>query len=38
MLFSDILEVTDALGETVTFVAGGGPRLEPMRTEHTDPF
>jgi hypothetical protein len=29
MLFSDILEVTDALGQTVTFVAGGGLRLEP---------
>jgi uroporphyrinogen-III decarboxylase len=32
ILFSDILQVPDALGQTVTFVAGGGPPLEPMRT------
>lgn len=32
ILFSDILVVPDALGQTVCFVEGEGPRLEPLRT------
>jgi uroporphyrinogen decarboxylase len=30
ILFSDILVIPHALGQTVTFAAGEGPRLEPM--------
>lgn len=33
ILFSDILVVPDALGQTVTFVAGEGPRLVPIIDE-----
>jgi uroporphyrinogen decarboxylase len=32
ILFSDILVVPDALGQTVTFAEGEGPRLDPIRT------
>jgi len=32
ILFSDILVVPDALGQTVAFIEGEGPRLEPIRT------
>lgn len=32
ILFSDILVVPDALGQTVAFVEGEGPRLEPIRS------
>ncbi|MEM7774805.1 MAG: uroporphyrinogen decarboxylase [Pseudomonadota bacterium] len=32
ILFSDILVVPHALGQTVTFVQGEGPRLDPVRT------
>jgi uroporphyrinogen decarboxylase len=32
ILFSDILVVPDALGQSVRFVAGEGPRLEPIAT------
>jgi len=31
ILFADILLVPHALGQTVSFVAGEGPRLEPIR-------
>jgi uroporphyrinogen decarboxylase len=33
ILFADILLVPDALGQSVEFVEGEGPRLEPVRTE-----
>ncbi len=33
ILFSDILVVPDALGQTVSFVEGEGPRLEPIRDQ-----
>ena len=33
ILFSDILVVPDALGQTVAFVEGEGPRLDPIRSE-----
>src|SRR5690242_12374075 len=33
ILFSDILVVPDALGQSVSFEEGEGPRLEPVRTE-----
>lgn len=33
ILFSDILVVPDALGQTVEFVEGEGPRLTPIRSE-----
>jgi uroporphyrinogen decarboxylase len=33
ILFSDILVVPHALGQTVEFVEGEGPRLAPVRTE-----
>ncbi len=33
ILFSDILVVPDALGQTVTFEAGHGPRLDPVTSE-----
>ncbi|MBX9591730.1 MAG: uroporphyrinogen decarboxylase [Hyphomonadaceae bacterium] len=33
ILFSDILVVPHALGQTVEFVEGEGPRLEPVRSE-----
>ena len=32
ILFSDILVIPDALGQTVTFEAGEGPRLTPIAT------
>ncbi|MEO0671572.1 MAG: uroporphyrinogen decarboxylase [Pseudomonadota bacterium] len=32
ILFSDILVVPDALGQSVRFVEGEGPRLEPVKT------
>src|SRR5262245_49566777 len=32
ILFSDILVVPHALGQTVSFVEGEGPRLEPVRS------
>ena len=32
ILFSDILVVPDALGQRLTFAAGEGPQLEPVRT------
>ncbi len=32
ILFSDILVIPDALGQSVKFVEGEGPRLEPVRT------
>ncbi len=32
IVFSDILVVPDALGQTVAFTKGKGPRLEPLRT------
>lgn len=32
ILFSDILVVPDALGQSVTFTEGEGPRLEPIRS------
>jgi uroporphyrinogen decarboxylase len=32
ILFSDILVVPDALGQSVSFEEGEGPRLEPIRT------
>jgi uroporphyrinogen decarboxylase len=31
ILFSDILVIPDALGQSVSFVAGEGPQLEPIR-------
>jgi len=31
ILFSDILVIPHALGQSVTFVAGDGPRLQPIR-------
>ncbi len=33
ILFSDILIVPQALGQTLTFEAGEGPRLDPVRSE-----
>lgn len=33
ILFSDILVIPDALGQTVRFEQGEGPRLEPIRPE-----
>lgn len=33
ILFSDILVIPDALGQTVRFEVGEGPRLEPMTAE-----
>lgn len=33
ILFSDILVIPDALGQSVRFVEGAGPRLEPLRGE-----
>jgi len=33
ILFSDILVVPDALGQTVSFETGEGPRLKPIETE-----
>ena len=33
ILFADILLVPDALGQTVEFLDGEGPRLEPLRSE-----
>ena len=33
ILFSDILVVPDALGQSVSFLEGEGPRLEPIRSE-----
>ena len=33
ILFADILLVPNALGQSVDFVEGEGPRLEPVRTE-----
>jgi uroporphyrinogen decarboxylase len=33
ILFSDILVIPDALGRTVTFVEGEGPRLQPLLAE-----
>src|SRR5215471_21179747 len=33
ILFSDILVVPHALGQSVEFVEGEGPRLAPVRTE-----
>lgn len=33
ILFADILVVPDALGQTVAFVEGEGPRLEPIRAD-----
>ena len=32
ILFSDILVVPDALGQTVSFVEGEGPRLDPLKS------
>ena len=32
ILFSDILVVPDALGQSVRFVEGEGPRLDPIKT------
>src|SRR6201996_8405075 len=32
ILFADILLIPHALGQTVAFVEGEGPRLEPIRT------
>jgi uroporphyrinogen decarboxylase len=32
ILFSDILVIPDALGASVRFIEGEGPRLEPLRT------
>ena len=37
ILFSDILVVPDALGQTVSFETGHGPRLDPIATQaHVD--
>ena len=33
ILFSDILVVPDALGQSVSFLEGEGPKLEPIRSE-----
>ncbi len=33
IIFSDILVVPSALGQSVTFVAGEGPKLEPLQNE-----
>ena len=33
ILFSDILVIPDALGRSVKFVAGEGPRLEPIKAD-----
>jgi uroporphyrinogen decarboxylase len=33
ILFADILVVPDALGQTVRFLEGEGPRLDPIRSE-----
>jgi uroporphyrinogen decarboxylase len=33
ILFADILVVPDALGQTVAFVEGEGPRLDPIRAD-----
>src|SRR5205809_4255172 len=33
ILFSDILVIPHALGQTVTFEAGEGPRLDPIASE-----
>src|SRR5690606_13645376 len=33
ILFSDILVIPDALGQTVSFETGEGPRLEPISPE-----